>query len=400
MKISERGRNIQASPIRRLVPLADQAKKKGIKVYHLNIGQPDIPTPGPVFEAIKNFNEKVLSYGPSQGLPELREEIAKYFREYGIDLTMENVLITLGGSEAIHFAFSVIADPGDEIIIPEPYYTNYNGYASFAGIRIVPVTSKAEGGYRLPSVEEIENKITSKTKGILICSPNNPTGTVYSDEELGRIVYLAKKHDLFIIGDEVYKEFIYDGLKHRSILELKGVEERTIVVDSISKRFSSCGARIGAIITRNKEIMDSLVRFAQARLCPPTIEQIGAIAAYRMGMSYFKPINEEYQMRRDAMFSALEKMEGVIIKKPQGAFYIFTKLPVKDADEFAQWLLKDFSVDGETIMVAPGNGFYGTEGLGTNEIRLAYVLNVESINRAMSIFEKGLKEFRVNASNI
>ncbi len=394
MRISERGKNIQASPIRRLVPLADSAKKRGIKVYHLNIGQPDIPTPEPVFEAIKNFNEKVLSYGPSQGLPELREEIAKYFREYGIDLSMENVLITLGGSEAIHFAFSVITDPGDEIIIPEPYYTNYNGYASFAGIRIVPVTSKAEDGYRLPSVEEIESKITPKTKGILICSPNNPTGTVYNDEELGRIVYLAKKYDLFIIGDEVYKEFIYDGLKHRSILELKGVEDRTIVVDSISKRFSSCGARIGAIITKNKEVMDSLVRFAQARLCPPTIEQVGAIAAYRMGMSYFKPINEEYQKRRDAMFSALEKMEGVTIKKPQGAFYIFAKLPVEDADEFAQWLLRDFSVDGETVMVAPGNGFYGTEGLGKNEVRLAYVLNVESINRAMAIFEKGLKEFR------
>ncbi len=393
MKISERGRNIQASPIRRLVPLADSAKKRGIKVYHLNIGQPDIPTPEPVYEAIKNFNEKVLSYGPSQGLPELREEIAKYFREYGIDLTMENVLITVGGSEAIHFAFSVIADPGDEIIIPEPYYTNYNGYASFAGVKIVPVTSKAEDGYRLPSVEEIESRITSRTKGILICSPNNPTGTVYNDEELGRIVYLAKKHDLFIIGDEVYKEFIYDGLKHRSILELKGVEERTIVVDSISKRFSSCGARIGAIITRNKEVMDSLVRFAQARLCPPTIEQVGAIAAYRMGISYFKPINEEYERRRNAMFSALEKMEGVTIKKPQGAFYIFAKLPVEDADEFAQWLLRDFSVDGETVMVAPGNGFYGTEGLGKNEVRLAYVLNVDSINRAMTIFEKGLKEF-------
>jgi len=394
MRISERGKNIQASPIRRLVPLADSAKKRGIKVYHLNIGQPDIPTPEPVYEAIRNFNEKVLSYGPSQGLPELREEIAKYFNEYGIDLSMENVLITVGGSEAIHFAFSVIADPGDEIIIPEPYYTNYNGYASFAGIKIVPVTSKAEDGYRLPSVEEIESKITPRTKGILICSPNNPTGTVYNDEELGRIVYLAKKYDLFIIGDEVYKEFIYDGLKHRSILELKGVEDRTIVVDSISKRFSSCGARIGAIITRNKEVMDSLVRFAQARLCPPTIEQVGAIAAYRMGISYFKPINEEYQRRRDAMFSALERMEGVTIKKPQGAFYIFAKLPVDDADEFAQWLLRDFSVDGETVMVAPGNGFYGTEGLGKNEVRLAYVLNVESINRAMAIFEKGLKEFR------
>lgn len=394
MRISERGKNIQASPIRRLVPLADSAKKRGIKVYHLNIGQPDIHTPEPVFEAIKNFNEKVLSYGPSQGLPELREEIAKYFGEYGIDLSMENVLITLGGSEAIHFAFSVIADPGDEIIIPEPYYTNYNGYASFAGIRIVPVTSKAEDGYRLPSVEEIESKVTPKTRGILICSPNNPTGTVYNDEELGRIVYLTKKHNLFIIGDEVYKEFIYDGLKHRSILELKGVEDRTIVVDSISKRFSSCGARIGAIITKNNEVMDSLIRFAQARLCPPTIEQVGAIAAYKMGMSYFKPVSAEYQKRRDAMFSVLEKMEGVTIKKPHGAFYIFAKLPIEDADEFAQWLLKDFSVDGETVMVAPGNGFYGTEGLGKNEVRLAYVLNVESINRAMAIFEKGLKEFR------
>lgn len=393
MKISERAVHVQASPIRRLGPLADDAKSRGIRIYHLNIGQPDIPTPEPVMAAFRSFNEKVLSYGPTQGLAPLREEIAKYYNGLGIGIRSEHVLITTGGSEAILFAFSTVSDAGGEVIIPEPYYTNYNGYASISEVRIVPVTARAEDGFRLPQAGEIEGRISPRTRAILLCSPNNPTGTVYNDEELEQVGRLAREHDLFIIGDEVYREFTYDGLTHRSILTLPGLEDRTIVVDSVSKRFSSCGARIGCLISRNMEVMAAVLKFGQARLCPPTIEQHGAIAAYRMGMDYFKPVNEEYTARRNIMFETFERIDGVILKKPQGAFYMLVKLPVRDADDFAQWLLRDFSLNGETVMVAPGNGFYGTPGLGTDEIRIAYVLNVESIRRAMVILEAGLRTY-------
>jgi len=393
VRISQRGHTIQASPIRRLVPLADEAKKRGLHVYHLNIGQPDIPTPDPVLAAIHNFNEKIISYGHSQGLLDLRKEIAGYFQRYGYGIRTEDVLITIAGSEAIHFAFSVVADSGDEILIPEPYYTNYNGYAAFADVKIVPITTRAEEGFHLRPIEEIEKLITPRTRAILLCSPNNPTGTVYTAEEMDQVAWLVKKHNLFLIGDEVYKEFAYDGLKHKSILELPGLEDRTIVVDSISKRFSSCGARIGCLVTRNRDAMEALIRFAQARLCPPAVEQVGALAAYRMDPSYFLPIREEYQKRRNVMFDALNRMEGVLLKKPKGAFYMIARLNVKDADDFAQWLLTDFSLDGSTVMVAPGDGFYGTPGLGLNEVRLAYVLNCTDIGNAMGVFEAALKAY-------
>lgn len=394
--VSRRSIEIQASPIRKLVPLAEEAKRKGIKVYHLNIGQPDIPTPLPILKAIQGFNEKVLEYGHSQGLWQLREAISNYFNNLNLKVTPENVLITIAGSEAIHFAFSVVADTGDEIIIPEPYYTNYNGYASFADVKIVPLTTKAEDGFHLPPMEEIEKKITKRTRAILLCSPNNPTGAVFTREEMEKVSNLCKKHNLFLISDEVYREFAYDGEVVTSALSLEGMEENAIVVDSISKRFSSCGARIGCVVTKNREVMDCLIKFAQARLCPPTVEQLGAIAAYNMDPSYFEPIRQEYKNRRDVMYEGVLEMEGAFVKLPKGAFYMIVKLPIKDSDHFASWLLSSFQLDGETVMVAPGAGFYCTEGLGKDEIRLAYVLNVENIKKAMLILKEGLKQYRKN----
>ena len=393
-KVSQRGVTIQASPIRKLVPFADCAKSRGLKVYHLNIGQPDIPTPAPVLDAIRHFDGKIISYGHSQGLLELRQAVAGYFQRYGYGIDTENVLISIAGSEAIHFAFSVVADTGGEILIPEPYYTNYNGYASFADVKIVPLVTKAEEGFHLPPVEEIEKRITSRTRAILLCSPNNPTGTILTREELEGMVALAVKHDLFLIGDEVYKEFAYDGYKHTSLLELKGLENRVIVVDSVSKLFSSCGARIGCVVTRNEEVMEALVKFAQARLCPPMVEQLAALAAYKMDPSYFDPIRAEYQKRRDTMFDALSRIDGVVLKKPRGAFYMIAKIPVTDSDHFAQWLLDSFDHGGETVMVAPANGFYGTPALGHDEVRLAYVLCEEDIHKAMVCFEEGLRRYR------
>jgi len=394
MEISKRGLEIQASPIRKLKPYADKAMEKGIHVYFLNIGDPDIPTPKPVLDAFHSFNEEVLSYGPAQGFLELRQAIAGYFKSHGIPLSEENVIITIGGSEAIHFSFSVVANPGDEIIIPEPFYTNYNGYASFASVKIVPLTLRVEDGFRLPSRKEIEAKISKKTKAVLLCSPNNPTGTVYTPEELERVISVVKNHDLFLIGDEVYKEFVYDGGVHKSILEYDEVKDRVIVVDSISKRFSCCGARIGAAITRNEKIFQSILRFAQARLCPPSVEQRAALAAYRMGMGYFKPIREEYQRRRDILYEGLKDIPGIVIRKPQGAFYIIVRLPIKDAEHFVSWMLTDFHLDKETVMVAPAQGFYSTPGKGKGEVRIAYVLKEEDLKRAIKVFKAGLEKYR------
>jgi aspartate aminotransferase len=394
MDISRRGQTIQASPIRKLKPYADKALERGIKVYFLNIGDPDIPTPPPVLDAVRAYNEKILSYGPAQGILELRNAIAQYFNGYGIPLTPENVIITLGGSEAILFAFAVVGDPDDEIIIPEPFYTNYNGYASLANLKIVPLTLKVEDGYRLPAKEAIEARITPHTKAILLCSPNNPTGTVYTPEELNRVVSIAIKHDLFLIGDEVYKEFVYDGLSHKSILEYEEAKERVIVVDSISKRFSCCGARIGAVISRNDRITQSLLRFAQARLCPPSIEQRAALAAYRMGMGYFEPVRKEYERRRNILYEGLRSIPGVVVGKPQGAFYMSVRLPVKDTERFVIWMLTDFALESETVMVAPGQGFYSTPGKGRDEIRMAYVLNEEALKRALVVFKAGLEKYK------
>jgi len=393
MDISNRGQKIQPSPIRKLKPYADKAQERGIHVYFINIGQPDIPTPQPILDAFHSFDEKVLSYGPAQGFLELRQAIADYFVSYNIPLDSENVIITLGGSEAIHFSFCVVADPGDEIIIPEPFYTNYNGYASYADVKISPLTLRVEDGFRLPPAEEIEARITPKTRAILLCSPNNPTGTVYTPEELERVISIVKKHDLFLIGDEVYKEFVYDGETHKSLLEYEEVKDRVIVVDSISKRFSSCGARIGAVVTRNKELYQSLLRFAQARLCPPTVEQKAALAAYRMGLDYFQPVREEYERRRDVLYEGLKDIPGIVIQKPQGAFYIIVRLPVKDAEHFVLWMLRDFHFEKETVMVTPAQGFYCTPGKGKDEVRIAYVLKEQDLRRAIVVLKEGLNKY-------
>jgi len=369
MNISKRGQEIQPSPIRKLKPYADEALERGIHIYFLNIGQPDIPTPQPIMDAFHSYDEKVLSYGPAQGFLELRQAIAGYFRSYNIPIDSENVVVTIGGSEAIHFSFSAVADPGDEIIIPEPFYTNYNGYAAFASVKIVPLTLRVEDGFRLPPTEDIEARITPRTKAILLCSPNNPTGTVYSPEELERVVAIVKKHDLFLIGDEVYKEFVYEGGTHKSVLEYEEIKERVIVVDSISKRFSSCGARVGAVVTWNEDVYQAVLKFAQARLCPPSVEQKAALAAYQMGLDYFQPVKEEYERRRDVLFDGLEDIPGIVIHKPQGAFYIIVRLPIKDCEHFVQWMLTDFHHDQETVMVAPAQGFYCTPGKGKDEVR-------------------------------
>lgn len=393
MEISQRGQKIQPSPIRKLKPYADEAIKKGIHVYFINIGQPDIPTPRSVIDAFHNYKEEVLSYGPAQGFLELRQAVAEYFQSYRIPLNPENIIITIGGSEAIHFSFNAIADPGQQIVIPEPFYTNYNGYATFANVKIIPLTLRVEDGFRLPSKEEIEARITPQTRALLLCSPNNPTGTVYTPEEIERVVAVVEKHDLFLIGDEVYKEFVYDGGTHKSILEYGEIKDRVIVVDSISKRFSCCGARIGAVITRNDEVYQAVLKFAQARLCPPSVEQEAALAAYRMGRGYFEPVREEYQKRRDILYEGLKDIPGIVIHKPQGAFYIIVKLPIKDAEHFVLWMLTDFQLDKETVMVAPAQGFYCSPGKGKDEVRIAYVLQEKDLRRAIVVFKAGLEKY-------
>ncbi len=394
MKLSQRALNIQASPIRKLAPLMAEAKRRGVAIHHLNIGQPDIPTPAAYWDALKHYQDPVLSYGPSDGLPGLKKAIAAYFSRYGISLDTADILVTTGGSEAISFAFSAIADFGDEVIIPEPFYTNYNGFATLAGLKVVPVTTRAEDGFRLPPPEDFERAITSRTRALMVCSPNNPTGTISTREELEGLARIARKHDLFLIGDEVYKEFTYEGARHTSLLELEGMGDRVIVADSVSKRFSACGARVGALISKNRGVMEAVLKFGQARLCPPTAEQVGAIAAYGMDPSYFDPIRAEYQARRDTLYAGLTACPGVVLRKPEGAFYMIVKLPVNDTDAFARWLLTDWQVDGETVMVAPGEGFYATPGLGRDEIRVAYVLETEKLERAARILVAGMQAYK------
>jgi aspartate aminotransferase len=344
-------------------------------------------------DAVHGFEQKILSYGPAQGFLELRQAVAAYFGSYKISLTEDNVIITTGGSEAVLFAFCAVADPGDEIIVAEPFYTNYNGFASIADVKLVPLTLKAEDGFRLPPASEYEARITPRTRAIVLCSPNNPTGTVYTAQELDRVGALAKKHGLFLIGDEVYKEFVYDGTVHKSILELPGLEDNVIVTDSISKRFSCCGARIGAFITRNPRMYDAALRFAQARLCPPSIEQKAALAAYRMGIGFFEPIRKEYERRRNVLFEGVSSIPGVVVRKPQGAFYMIAKLPIKDSDHFVTWMLTEFEMDGQTVMVAPGPGFYSTPGKGLDEVRMAYVLKEEDLLEAIRVFRAGLEKY-------
>ncbi len=395
MQISRRAISIQESPIRKLAPLAAAARARGVRIFNLNIGQPDVPTPPEFLRAVCAFKDRVLEYGPSDGLRELREGMAVYFARYEIALDPGEILITNGGSEAILFAFNVVADQGNEIIIPEPFYTNYNGYAEMASVKVVPVRTHAEDGFHLPSDAALDAAVTPRTRAVLVCSPNNPTGTVLTWEELERLSAFVQRHGLFLIADEVYKEFTYDGRRHRSVLELPGIQERVVVVDSISKRFSACGARVGAVISRNREVMASVLKFGQARLCPPTLEQLGAIAAYRLDEGYFDAVRAEYQRRRDVMYEALTRDQGIVLKRPRGAFYMIVKMAgVEDSDDFARWLLEEHQLDGETVLVAPAGGFYATPGAGNDEVRMAYVLEVPKLERAMEVFRAGLERYR------
>lgn len=393
MKISQRAQSIQESPIRKLSAIANAAKARGTTVYHLNIGQPDIATPPAFMERIIHYKEKVLSYGPSDGLEALKTAMVHYFDYFKIKLEIKNIVIATGGSEAIAFAFNAVGDPGDEIIVSEPFYTNYSGYASQCGLKLIPVTARVEDGFHLPAIAEFEQKLTSRTRAVLLCSPNNPTGTVYTADELKAIGEFARKHELFLIADEVYKEFIYDGKVHFSVLQLQGLENRVIVVDSISKRYSACGARIGAVISRNEEVMKGITKFAQARLCPPTLEQVGAIGAYELPHDYFDGVMAEYQNRRDILCSVLTAHPRIMLHKPEGAFYVMAKLPIQDGEIFARWLLNEFSDDNETVMVAPGEGFYKTPGRGKDEVRLAYVIEAAKLERAAKLLLLALDRF-------
>ncbi|MDI3527227.1 MAG: aspartate aminotransferase [Tenuifilum sp.] len=392
-RISEKGLAMPASPIRKLVPYAEEAKRKGRKVYHLNIGQPDIPTPKEALDAVKNCDIKVVEYSHSAGIESYRRGLAKYYQNVGIDITHNDMIITAGGSEAITIAFLTCLNPGDEVIIPEPFYANYNGFAVQAGVVVKPIVSSIENDFALPSVEEFEKLITPKTKGIVICNPNNPTGYLYSKEELEQLATIVKKHDLYLFSDEVYREFCYDGNSHFSAMMLEGLENNVILMDSVSKRYSMCGVRIGALITRNKEVIATAMKFAQARLSPPSFGQIAAEGALNTPAEYFKEVYDEYIKRRDFMVEALNKMEGVYCPKPKGAFYTVVKLPIDDSDKFAQWLLEHFEHNNQTVMLAPATGFYSTPGLGKNEVRIAYVLNVDDLKNAMECLDIALKQY-------
>jgi len=391
--ISRRGNQMPSSPIRRLVPFADKAAAMGRKVYYLNIGQPDIQTPDTFLDPIKNLNMPVLAYGPSAGLTSLRKKLVSYYERFDIHVDYEDILVTTGGSEAIIFALMAICDPGDEVITPEPFYTNYNGFAVEAGVKIVPVTSRIEDDFQLPPVSAIAHKITDKTRAIMICNPNNPTGYIYSKEEMLALRDLAIKHNLFLLSDEVYREFTYDGQTHTSIMHLEGIDDRSIMLDSVSKRYSACGARIGMIVSRNKDVIQTALKFGMARLCPPTIEQIGVESGIDTPKEYFDAVISEYTTRRNVMVDCLRAIPGVDAPLPKGAFYLIVRLPVDDADHFAQWLLSDFHVNNETVLLAPGNGFYATPGLGRDEVRIAYVLNERDIRKAMNILAEGLKVY-------
>ena len=389
--ISEKGRAMPASPIRKLVPYSEEAKKKGRKIYHLNIGQPDIPTPDVALNAIRNINLKVIEYSHSAGNESYRLKLAAFYRRIGINIDYTELLITTGGSEAVMFALMACVNPGEEVITPEPFYANYNGFAVSAGIKIVPVTSSISDDFALPPINEIEKKITSKTKGIIICNPNNPTGYLYSKEELSHLRDIVKKHDLFLFSDEAYREFCYDGAEHFSAMNLEGIEKNVIMVDSVSKRYSECGLRIGALASKNKEIISAALKFAQARLSPPGLGQIAGEASIDTPPDYFKEVNKEYTARRNYMVDALNQMPGVYCPKPKGAFYTVARLPVDDSDKFAQWLLEEFEYRNQTVMLAPASGFYSTPGLGRNEVRIAYVLKIDDLENAMETLAEALK---------
>jgi aspartate aminotransferase len=391
--ISLKGKMMPASPIRKLVPFSEEAKKRGVKVYHLNIGQPDIETPENVINKIHNFDFKVLEYSHSAGMISYRKKLVEYYKKVGIEVTPEDMIVTTGGSEAILFAMNSCLDPGDEIIIPEPFYANYNGFALTSGVVIKPIDSTIDNGFALPPIQAFEDAITPRTKAIMICNPNNPTGYLYSKEELESLRKIILKHDLFLFSDEVYREFTYDGRQHYSVMNLPGVEENVILLDSISKRYSACGARIGVLITKNKEVICTAMKFAQARLSPPTFGQIAGEEAINTPDSYFKKVLEEYHKRRNIVVESINKMPGCFCPDPGGAFYAVARLPIDNSDKFCQWLLEDFSFEGQTVMLAPATGFYSTKGRGLDEVRISYVLNVNDLKSAMKCLEEALKVY-------
>ncbi|WP_296146767.1 pyridoxal phosphate-dependent aminotransferase [uncultured Flavobacterium sp.] len=392
-KISNKGQQMPESPIRKLVPYSEIAKKKGHKVYHLNIGQPDIKTPEVALNAVKNADITVLEYSHSAGFESYRNKLSQYYKNQGLPIDVADIIITTGGSEALLFAMGTTMDQGDEIIIPEPFYANYNGFSTASGVNVVPVISTIDEGFALPPISAFEKLITPKTKAILICNPGNPTGYLYSKEEILQLAEIVKKHDLFLIADEVYREFIYDGQEHFSIMNVPGLEENAIMIDSVSKRYSMCGARIGCIVSKNKQVMAAAMKFAQARLSPPTFAQIASEAALETPQSYFDEVITEYKDRRDTLINELQKIEGVKVATPKGAFYCIAKLPVKSADDFAQWLLESYDFNGETVMVAPAAGFYSTPGVGLDEVRIAYVLKKEDLIKSVEILGEALKVY-------
>lgn len=391
--ISLKGKMMPASPIRKLVPFSEEAKKRGIKVYHLNIGQPDIETPENVMNKIRNIDLKVLEYSHSAGMISYRKKLVEYYRKVGIEVTPEEMIVTTGGSEAILFAMNSCLDPGDEMIIPEPFYANYNGFSMTSGIVIKPIDSIIENGFALPPIKAFEDAITIRTKAIMICNPNNPTGYLYSKEELESLREIVLKHDLFLFSDEVYREFTYDGRQHYSVMNLEGIEENVILLDSISKRYSACGARIGVLISKNKEVICTAMKFAQARLSPPTFGQIAGEEAINTPDSYFKKVLKEYHARRNTVVESINKMAGCFCPEPGGAFYAVARLPIDNSDKFCQWLLEDFSFKGQTVMLAPATGFYSTKGRGIDEVRISYVLNVNDLKSAMKCLEEALKVY-------
>ena len=392
-KISKKGLAMPESPIRKLVPYAEDAIKKGIKVFHLNIGQPDIKTPQIALDAVKNNTIEVLAYSRSEGSEAYREKIANYYSKQNIEVTADEIIVTTGGSEALLFAIGSITDPEDEIIIPEPFYANYNGFSTASGVKVVPVVSSIDDGFALPPIEDFEQLITSRTKAILICNPGNPTGYLYTKEEIEKLKTLVLKHDIFLIADEVYREFVYDGLQHHSIMCETGLEQHAIMIDSVSKRYSMCGARIGCIVSKNKKLIGTTLKFAQARLSPPTYAQIASEAALDTPQDYFDAVIEEYVERRDTLINALQCIDGVKVSTPKGAFYCVVQLPVKDADHFAQWLLEEFNYNNQTVMVAPASGFYSTKGAGKDQVRIAYVLKKEDLISAVNVLKAALKVY-------
>jgi aspartate aminotransferase len=391
--ISKKGNSMPESPIRKLVPYAEDAKKRGTRVYHLNIGQPDIKTPQVALDAIKNNTIEVLSYARSEGSEEYRTKLANYYATNNIHVNANNIVATTGGSEALLFTIGSITDQGDEVIIPEPFYANYNGFATASGVNVVPVISKIEDNFALPKIEEFEKLITKKTKAILICNPGNPTGYLYSKEEIEKLKQIVLKHDLFLIADEVYREFVYDGLQHHSIMSEDGLDQHAIVIDSVSKRYSMCGARIGCIVSKNEEFIATAIKFAQARLSPPTYALLASEAALDTPQSYFDDVIEEYVDRRNTLISELQKIDGVKVANPKGAFYCVVELPVSDTDDFAQWMLEKFNLNNETVMVAPASGFYSTPGEGKNQVRIAYVLNKTDLKKSVEILAAALKQY-------